>query len=44
MDHDFHEIRIFEGNRGLSERRFLKLPAGGPFAPQHLAQFAPVFC
>ena len=43
MDHDIHEVGIFESDRGPSERRVIELPAGRPFAPQHPAQFAAVF-
>ena len=44
MNHDFHEIRIFESRRRPGECRFIESPAGRPFAPQHPAQFAAVFC
>jgi len=37
MDHDIHEVGIFESDRGPSERRFIELPAGRPLAPQHPA-------
>src|SRR5450631_4086216 len=33
MDHDIHEIRIFESDRGPSERRFIESPTGRPLAP-----------
>src|SRR5688572_15944948 len=42
MDHDIHEVGIFESDRGPSERRFIELPAGRPLAPQHPAQVAAV--
>jgi hypothetical protein len=43
MDHDIHEVGIFESDRRPSERRFIELPAGRPLSPQHPAQFAAVF-
>jgi hypothetical protein len=43
MDHDIHEVGIFESDRGPSERRFIELQAGRPLAPQYPAQFAAVF-
>lgn len=30
MDHDIHEVGIFESDRRASERRFIELPAGRP--------------
>jgi hypothetical protein len=43
MDHDIHEVGIFESDRRPSECRFIELPAGRPLAPQDPAQFAAVF-
>ena len=43
MDHDVHEVGIFESDRRPSERRFIELPAGRPLVPQHPAQFSAVF-